>query len=135
MSRTSGCADAGSIVAGWLVKIALVLAVLGVCLFDAISIGTTYMNTEDTGNSAARAGSEAWVESGKNLQRAYDAALNDANDGGATYTIDTKTFRVDADGTVHLTIHSTASTILVRRIGPLRHWANVSHDAEGTYLP
>lgn len=127
--------DSGEIVSGWLLKVAAVLTVLGIVLFDAISIGVTYTSTEDAGNGAARAASEAWNENGKDLQKAYDAALADANDGGNTYTIDPKSFVVDPNGTVHLTIRRTASTIVVRRIGPIKDWADVSHRSEGTYLP
>lgn len=128
--------DSGEIVSGWLLKVAAVLTVLGIVLFDAISIGVTFTSTEDAGNSAARAASEAWNENGKDIQKAYDAALADANgDGGGGYAIDPKSFVVDPNGTVHLTIRRTASTIVVRRIGPIKDWADVSHRSEGTYLP
>jgi hypothetical protein len=135
MSCSSRYGDSGEIISGWLLKVAAVLTVLGIAIFDAISIGTTFTTTEDTGNSAARTASEAWTENGKDIQKAYDAALAEANDGGGGYTIDPKTFVVDPNGTVHLTIHRTASTIVVRRIGPIKHWADVSHRSEGTYLP
>ena len=126
--------DSGSMIAGWLVKVAVLIAVLGVCAFDAISIGSTYASTADAGASAARVGSEAWFDNNKNVQVAYEAAVADANGGNSTYTIDPKSFHIDADGTVHLTISRTAQTVLVSHIGPFKHWAHVVHDSQARYV-
>lgn len=126
--------DAGSMITGWLVKVAAVIVVLGICAFDAISIGSAYASTADAGASAARVGSEAWFDNNKNVQVAYDAALADANSGDATYTIDPKTFSVDPDGTVHLTVSREAKTILVKHVGPFKHWAHIVHVSEARYV-
>lgn len=125
--------DAGSIISGWLVKVAAVIAVFGVCAFDAISIGSTYAATSDAGTSAASVASETWIDQQHNVQRAYDAAVAEANSGDNTYTIDPKTFSIDPDGTVHLTITRDASTVLVKRIGPFKHWAHVVRTESARY--
>lgn len=122
--------DRGDVLMGWLVKIALVLGILGIALFDAISIGTTSVTIADQGSYAARQASEVWAQS-KDLQKTYDAAVAAAREDNPHNAVATKDFRVDADGTVHLTVARTASTIVVRRIGPIRDWARVRHTAEG----
>ena len=47
--------DAGTIVVGWLVKVALVLMILGISTFDAIAVGSAHLTTSDDANTAASA--------------------------------------------------------------------------------
>jgi hypothetical protein len=122
--------DRGDALMGWLLKIAVVLGVVGIALFDAISIGSTSVTIADQGSYAARAASEVWQQN-KDLQETYAAAVVAAQEENAENSVATKDFRVDEDGTVHLTVTRTAPTIVVRRIGPLQKWARVSHTAEG----
>lgn len=133
MDGTRPTRDTGNIVMGWLTKVAVVLAIVGLCLFDAIAVGTRYTATSDAGHNAARAGSEAWFDS-KDVQIAYSAALTAATMDGADYTIDPKTFVVDADGTVHLKISSDAETLIIKRLGPIKKWAHVEREASARYL-
>lgn len=122
--------ERGDVVMSWLVKIAVVLGIFGIALFDTISIGTTAVTVSDQGNFAARQASESWLAD-KDLQATYDAALAAAREENPANKVATKDFRVDPDGTVHLTLSRTASTLVVRRIGPIKKWAHVSHTAEG----
>jgi hypothetical protein len=122
--------DRGDVLMGWLVKISLVLGILGIGLFDAISIGSTSVTIADQGSDAARQASEVWQGS-KDLQKTYDAAVEAARADNPHNAVATKDFLVDPDGTVHLTVTRTAATIVVRRIGPIRAWAQVHHTAEG----
>ena len=46
-------------------------------------------------------------------------------------TVDAKSFTVDADGTVHLKISRTATTLVLYRIGPLKKLAHVEQTAAG----
>lgn len=125
--------DTGSIVAAWIAKLAICLGVVGIFLFDAISIGTTYVSTADAGDTAAQAGSEAWAGS-HDVRAAYARALVEANrNGGHDYTIDPKTFVVETDGTVHLVIARKAHTLVVERVGPVRQWASVERQATARY--
>lgn len=122
--------DRGDALMSWIVKIALVLGIFGIGLFDAISIGTTSVTLADQGSYAARQASEVWQQN-QDLQKTYDAAVVAAREDNPQNRIVTQDFRVDPDGTVHLTVTRTASTIVVRRIGPIRAWAYVRHTAEG----
>lgn len=114
--------DRGDIVLGWLTKLVATLAVLGVIGFDLVSLGAARFQAEDHAQAAARAANDAY-RSSPDLQAAYDAALAEVTEHGDS--IDPQTFAVGTDGTVTLTLHRTAPTMLVEKIGPLRDWAEV----------
>jgi hypothetical protein len=122
--------DSGGIVLGWLTKLTVVLAVAGIFLFDAISVGTTKASLADQGSYAAREASEVWQQTGS-IQRTYDAAVASATEQNALNRVLTKDFTVDADGTVHLTVDREAQTLVLYRWGRTRQWAKVRASAEG----
>lgn len=121
--------DRGDIVLGWLTKLVASLTVLGVIGFDLISLGTTRFQAEDHAQSAVRA-AHASYSSSKDLQAAYDAALAEVVEHGDT--IDPQTFAIASDGTVTLTLHRTAPTMVVEKIAPLRTWADVQRTVTAT---
>jgi hypothetical protein len=114
--------DRGDIVLGWLTKLVVVLALLGVIGFDAISLGSTRFQAEDHAQAAVRAAHETY-RGAKDLQAAYDAAV--AEVAGHGDTIDPARFTVAPDGLISLTLHRTASTMVVEKIAPIRDWAEV----------
>ena len=122
--------DRGDIVVGWLTKITVVLAVAGLFLFDAISIGTTAMNLSDQGGYAAREASDKWQQT-QNLQEAYLAAVAAATEQNPANVVNPKTFRIDPDNTVHLTVSRTATTIVLYRWGRTAEWAELERQAAG----
>ena len=121
--------DRGDIVLGWLTKLVATLAVLGVIGFDLVSLGTARFQAEDHAQSAVRAANDAYAGS-KDLQAAYDAALAEVVEHGDT--IDPQSFSVAPDGTITLTLHRTAPTMLVEKIAPLRPWADVERTVTAT---
>ena len=123
--------DRGGIVLGWITRLVLLFGVAGLVLFDAISIGTTAMTLSDQGSTAAQAASEAWQTGNKSAQTAYNAAVAAAVGQNPDDVIATKDFRVDGDGTVHLTVSRTAPTLIVYRIGPIKNWAHIQRRAQG----
>jgi hypothetical protein len=127
--RLSG--DTGGIVLGWITRLVLFFSIAGLALFDAISIGTTAMTVADQGSSAAQAASEAWQSGNKDVQTAYNAAVVAAAAQNPADVIATKDFKIDDDGTVHLTVSRTAPTLIVYRIGPIKSWAHIERHAEG----
>ena len=122
--------DQGGIVLGWLTRIVLFFAVAGLALFDAISIGTTAMTVADQGSFAALQASEDWQTS-KSLQSAYNAAVAVAASENPTDVIHTDDFKVDDDGTVHLTVSRNATTLIIFRIGAIKDWAHIERHATG----
>ncbi len=71
--RPGPARDGGGIVVGWLAKITVVVGVVGVALFDAISIGVSRLAVEDAGALAAREASTDLARTG-DLQAATAAA-------------------------------------------------------------
>ena len=128
---SSACRDSerGDIVLGWITKLAVGFALAGIVLFDAMSVGTTVSSLADQGSYAAREASETWNAS-KDLQKAYLTASAIASESNKHNVIDPKTFRVDPDGRVHLTISRTATTLVLYRIGPINHLGEVKQDAQ-----
>jgi hypothetical protein len=120
----------GDIVLGWLTRIAVVLAIAGLGLFDAISVGTTAVSLSDQGNLAAREASEVW-QSSDNVQAAYNAAVKSATEANPLNVVDPKTFSIDSDDTVHLTISRTATTIVLYHWGRTAEWAEISRTSQG----
>ena len=122
--------DRGDIVIGWLTKIVVVLGIAGLALFDALSIGSTSVSLSDQGQYAAREASEAWQQT-DSVQRAYDAAVATAVSQNPLNTVDPKSFRIDADDTVHLRIGRTATTIVLHHWDRTAKWAVLEREAKG----
>lgn len=96
----------------------VVLAIVGVCAFDAFSIMSSRVSVENDAQTAAYAASDNWHTS-RNLDDAYQAAVDAI--AGKGETVETKHFVVDADGTVHLVLRAHTRSVLLGRIGALRH--------------
>jgi hypothetical protein len=120
--------ERGDVVVGWLVRLVAGVAVAGLVLFDAISVGVAAMSVTDQASTAARAASDSWLTR-HDQQQAFDAAWQSAVDANAGNTVDTHSFRVQRNGTVELSVHRTAPTLVLRLLGPLSHWAVVTGDA------
>lgn len=114
--------DRGDIVLGWLTKLVATLGLLGIVGFDLISLGAARFSAEDHAQSAARAASAAY-RSPTDLQAAYDAAV--AEVAGHGDAIDPQSFAVSPDGRITLTLHRTASTIVVEKVAALRPLAQI----------
>jgi hypothetical protein len=116
--------DRGDIVLGFLTKLVVVMAIVGLVGFDLMSLLISRMKVEDRAASAARAAVRAWDET-KDVQRSYDAASRAVDESGdAAAYVETESFSVGTDGSVTVTVHHEASTLLVEKIGPIRDWAS-----------
>lgn len=122
--------ERGGIIVGWLTRLTLVFGVAGIFLFDAISVGSTAMQLSDTGTLAAREASEVWQQTG-NVQTAYDAAVAQAKEQNEANVIPPKSFTIDAENTVHLTIRRTAPSLLLHRWDRTADWAKISRESRG----
>jgi hypothetical protein len=122
--------DRGDILMSWLTKIVIVTAVAGVFVFDAVSVGVTATTLTDQGSYAARQASESWQSTGS-VQKAYDAALATAVEANPRNTIDTTSFTIDDNDTVHLTISREATTLVLYRWSKTAAWAELSRTVKG----
>ena len=84
------------------------------------------------GASAAGAAEVASADyrTSHSVNSAYDAALGSVTN--SSETIPANQFTVDADGTVHLVLLRTTTTLLVHRVGPLKKYAIVTVHGEAT---
>jgi hypothetical protein len=119
--------DRGDIVLGWLTKLAAVLGVLGLIAFDGISLAQAHFQAADRATTAALAAADDYHTS-HDIQRAFNAAYATVSGDD---TIEATTFQVGADGTVKLRLHHVATTLLLQRIGPLKHWTQIVETGEG----
>lgn len=119
--------DSGSIVLGWLTKVMLVLTIAGVVLFDGVSVGVARMSAQDDANNAATAAAADW-KTNHNLQSAFDAAV--ASVSNPRERVLTRGFRIDPDGTTHLLLRRTATTLVMYRIGPLKKYGVITAKGE-----
>ena len=120
--------DRGDIVLGWLTRLTVTIAVLGVLAFDGVSLVKARFSAEDSAQTAARAAAEVFRDT-HDVQKAYDAAYAVAVEHGAT--VDAPTFRPATDGSVTLTLRETAPTLVLRRVPPARGWADVAATVTG----
>lgn len=123
--------DTGSIVLGWLTKLTVSLSLVGLVVFDGISLVSANFTAADRASAAARVASDACQASKGNVQKAYDAAYGVALENGDV--VDTEGFSCLADGTVTLSYRREAATLVMEKVGPLRRFTTVT--ATGTGRP
>lgn len=119
-------ADRGDIVIGWLVRLTVTLAIGGILLFDAVSVAMAHVSVADAAQTDAQAGADAW-HSRPDVARAYAAAVAAGKPGDK---VSADSFAVDPDGTVHVRVDRTATTLVLFRVPKLARYATAA--ATGT---
>jgi hypothetical protein len=114
--------DSGSIVFGWLGRLALILTLLGVICFEVLSIVVTRVGLEDVGQTAGDRALTVYAET-KNPTSAYLAADQYAASQGATLV--RKSFRVSGDA-ASFKLEKTAPTLLLFRLDATADLAEVT---------
>ena len=122
--------DSGDVILSWLTKVGVLLAVLGVMLFDVISVGSAQFQVEEQAQQAARRAAQSFAAN-KDIQVAYESALSDTAPGD---TIDPASFTVDPAGAVTLTMQRDTPTLLIEKIPPLRDYASISRTVQASPL-
>ena len=118
--------DRGDIVLGWLTRLVVVLAVLGLIAFDGVAVAQAHFQAADRASTAAVAAADEYRTS-HNVQQAYNAAFATVSGDD---TIETTTFKVAPDGTVTLRLHHIATTLIIRHISALKGWAEAVETGE-----
>jgi hypothetical protein len=119
--------DSGSIVLGWLTKVMLVMTIAGIVLFDGVSVGVARMSAQDDANTAAGAAGADW-KTNHNVQSAYNAAASVITN--PSERVLTHGFVIGTDGTVHLLLRRSATTLVMYRIGPLKKYGVIIEQGE-----
>ena len=123
------CGDRGSIVLGWLTKLAIAMSIVGLALFDTLSIGAAHLGATDDAGTAAEAASASYRMS-HDVDAAYQAALETLPSDSET--LPPTQFIVSPDGTVNLVLRRTTTTLVADRIGFLKKYTLVVVHGEAT---
>jgi hypothetical protein len=121
--------DTGSIVLGWLVRIALVLSILGVTAFDAIAVASAHLSATDDANSAASAAASAYKNT-HNVTSAFSAATDAITSPNETLVANS--LRIAPDGSVTIVLRRTITTLVLHDIGPLKKYTVVTVTGEAS---
>ena len=111
--------DQGGVIVSWLLKVAIVLAVGAVVIFDAISLGYSHTAVLDDARAVARSASHS-VLAQENDTQIVRTAQQTADERGVELVVENMT--LDENGAVTVTVRRTAPTLLMHRIPPLREF-------------
>jgi len=120
--------DSGSIVVGWLGRLVVLFAVLGLIAYDGFAIMVANFGAADDATVAASAAADDY-RLHSDVRAAYDAASRAVEGKGDT--VETTTFQIASDGRVTLTIDRHPTTLWVHRVGPLKKWTQVRQSGTG----
>ena len=123
------CHDAGAIVIGWLVKIALVLTIFGISAFDSVSVASAHLSTSDDAASAASAAA-ADYQTTHNVQSALAAAQDAITNPNEILLPNSLT--ISTDGSATVTVQRKITTMVMYRIGPLKKYTVIQVRGQAT---
>jgi hypothetical protein len=115
--------DVGSIVIGWLTRVALVLAVIGILGYDAVAIGQGRVNAADEADQIAQDAHDTWSDT-HSVDKAYATARDEAASQGDSipsggFTIEPK------HGLVTVKVKHSVDTLVAKHFGFSRPWATM----------
>lgn len=116
-------ADRGGIVTGWLLKIFVVFAVIGIVVYDAVSMTMAHVTASDDARSIAQATSDALIVRNLSAERALEAGQDRAAEHNVV--LGPKDLVITKDGTVTAHIHRSANTVVAFRIPRLKDYVEV----------
>jgi len=121
LDRRGSDGERGDIVLGWLVKLVVTLAIVGVVIFEAGAVIFAHIGADTAANDASGEAAIAYSHA-QDAKAAEAAARSSAEMNGAKLIA----FSVSADGkNVQVTVEKTASTLLLHRFSATRSWAVV----------
>jgi hypothetical protein len=121
--------ERGGIITGWLVQMLAILAVIGLIVYEVVSIMVTSVTADDSAREVARAARDAYrVE--QSIEQAEQSALEVAE------TRDVAVTSVgEDDGFLVVEVERQAPTLLVHRIGPLEELATTNAQSRVRWAP
>jgi hypothetical protein len=114
------------VVIGWLTRVTVTLAVLGVLLFDGAALLVGRVSTADTADLAAQAAADTWSST-----RSYKASLLAAQTAAGADEIVPDSLRIASDGSTVVAVHRELSTLAVQRVPRLEELGSVSETGRG----
>jgi Flp pilus assembly protein TadG len=122
---TSPHADQRGIVATWLIKVVLGIAIVGLAAVEGGSILFTKLGVQDAAESGATAGVEVLTRSPRDCRGAGQVAAAAVIERDSEIEPSAVAWTCFPDGRFRLTVKKEASTILVGRISAIEDWARV----------
>lgn len=113
-------------VIGWLTRVTVTIAVLGVLLFDGTALLLGRVSTADNADITAQAAADAYAST-----RSYKSALLAAQTAAGADEIVPDSLRIAPDGSSAVSLHRNLSTLVVRHIAPMRKFAAVTETGRG----
>ena len=107
-------------IGSWLIKIALVLALLGFLVVELGSPLLTKATLDGTAHDAANDAAHEFFQD-HDPDKAQQVAIEDA-DGGHAHL---ENFSIDDQGVVHVTLSKEARSYLLHRFSQTKDWYNV----------
>jgi hypothetical protein len=123
--------EAGGIVLGWLTRVIVAIALVGIVAFDGLSLAAAHFATIDDADSAADSASSAWLAT-HNLSDALRAAEDDA--AAHDSAVLPASLSIDPDGTAHLQVTHQATTVVMRHLPVLKSWTTITAGGSGKAL-
>ncbi len=121
--RGNSSSDGGGVVLGWLLRMCLVLAMLGVLSLDVFSLAYASVTTVDDAGIVANAAAEVLTEHPGDWADARAASSEKASQLGVA--MKARDWWVGADDEVHVTVSRSARTICLHFVKPLRKYLKV----------
>jgi len=117
-------------VLGWLSRLVLAFALLGVLAHDGVKVLTANFSAADDAATAAREAVDAYRTT-KDVQASYDAAVKVLDDDRSV-TVDAETFTVAADGSITLVVVKDVPTLWMKHLGFMKDLTLVHQDGGAT---
>jgi hypothetical protein len=124
----AGC-ERGDVIASWLLRLVVTMAVLGLLAYEVLSIVVTEVALDDSAREVARATRDEY-RGARSLDRATTIAVAVARTHGAEVTSVTE----DGDALV-IDLQKSAPTLVIHRLGPLGDVRTTSASARIRWLP
>lgn len=116
--------ERGDIVMGWLTRLVVGLALVGVIGFDGVQVGLANVQLQDQANDAAVAARDAYMARHDESQ-ALAAATSSAHEANGDNVIVPGTLQVAADGTISLRLTRQIHTVVAHYL-PVDSFKTVS---------
>jgi hypothetical protein len=131
--RATG-SDRGAVRVGYITKLAVALAIVGVFGYDGVSIMAVHLATSSDANNAADAASANWQQT-HNVTLAYAAASAIAASHHEKVLTCQTCFTIAPDNTVHVELRRDAHTLLFSRLGFLKGSTVVTEPGDANHNP
>jgi hypothetical protein len=119
-------AEEDPVVVGWLTRVTVTLAVLGLFLFDVSALLVGRVAVADHADTAAQAAASSWRQ-----QRNYPAALLAAQSAAGADEVVPNSLVITPDGGATVSLHRVVATLVVKHVPRLKKLESVTQSGTG----